>query len=146
MANPLNETTWTCQNYIGTSQQQITTLSSNIVTSTNALSQTVNSISNSTITPYFIPDANSAVAAAQTIQKDILATGGTQVQSLNTTNITNLLSTNWVTGNNSTIQQVDQQIQSTNQNNGYVLTCPLFAPYFDGTNCIGCPNNLYFNI
>jgi hypothetical protein len=86
------------------------------------------------------------VTVAQTIQKDILATGGTQVQSLNTTNITNLLSTNWVTGNNGTIQQVDQQLQNTNQNNGYVLTCPLFAPYFDGANCIGCPNNLYFNI
>lgn len=62
------------------------------------------------------------------------------------TNMSNLLSPNWVTGDNNTIQQIDQQTQTINQNNGYVMACPINTPFFDGNKCITCLNNQYFNI
>lgn len=45
---PLNESSWSCQNLIGTTQSELDNLANNIINSTNYISQSVNKLSNST--------------------------------------------------------------------------------------------------
>ena len=41
--------------------------------------------------------------------------------------------------------QVEQQTKTNDQSIGYIATCPLETPFYDGTSCISCPNKQYFN-
>jgi hypothetical protein len=104
----------------------------------------VSKLSNSSATPYFTSDSSAASSTAQTLQQSIYSTGS-QTATLTSSQQTNWLAPNWVTGNQ-TLQQLDQQTQQ-NQTNTYVLMCPLTNPFFDGTQCLGCPAQApYFNI
>lgn len=76
---PLNDSSWTCQHYLVTSQPEVAGLASNIASSTSQLSTSINGLSNQTVAQYFSPDSTAAAATADQLQKDVLSTGTTQI-------------------------------------------------------------------
>lgn len=142
---PLNESSWTCQTFAFTSQPELAALASNIASSTAQLDASVSSLENKTISQYFSPDSAAAASAAQEVQKSIWSSGSTQ-STLTVKNETNWLASKWLVGSKS-VQQIEFQTQSADQNTGYISPCPLATPFFNGNTCLACPEGSpYFNL
>lgn len=94
---PLNESSWTCQNLNGTTDQELSSLASSIVSSTSSLDTKINQLKGVNGSQELQQDSSMAKQYGESIQQ-ALSSEGTYVSSQPVTSQSDLSAANWVTG------------------------------------------------